>query len=229
MESPDEKLEAMRLLREAVTDVASPSRGSCAACRPRLPLCASCSTCSCRGRRKRRRSSTLRPICCMFPQLLHSRLVWKYCDRNSPPFPEHICATESRFPISISCPNCERVIPDEPSCLQFHAAKSDRLFQKGRTPITNETRDTVLSDIPGLPPTRALYPPGPYLNPAMYEWMWKNYSRFRRADVILVNTFYDIEKPVLDALRNQVIGSPGIQVSAHNSVPIFPCVMNSLS
>lgn len=47
----------------------------------------------------------------------------------------------------------------------------------------------------------------------MFEWMEKYLARFRRADVILINTFYDIERPVLDALRNQVIGSPDIQVS----------------
>ena len=71
----------------------------------------------------------------------------------------------------------------------------------------------VFSDIPGLPPTRALDLPGPYLNPPIFEWMEKYHLKFLHATVILVNTFYDIEKPVLDALRNQVIGSPDIQVS----------------
>lgn len=49
----------------------------------------------------------------------------------------------------------------------------------------------------------------------MYEWMRKYHLKFRRADVILINTFYDIEKPVLDTLRNEVIGTPDMQVSAN--------------
>jgi hypothetical protein len=50
----------------------------------------------------------------------------------------------------------------------------------------------------------------------MYAWMREYHLKFRRADVILINTFYDIEKPVLDTLRNEVIGTPDMQVSANN-------------
>ena len=125
---------------------------------------------------------------------------------------------EARFPISSSsCCNCHHVVPDELNCLRSVVAQSDRLFQEGRIPITRETRDTVFSDIPGLPPTRALDLSSPFVNPPIFEYMRKYVSWFRRAEVILVNTFYDIEKPVLDALLNQVIGSPDMKVSAHFS------------
>lgn len=82
--------------------------------------------------------------------------------------------------------------------------------------MTKETRDMILSDIPGLPPIHALDLPMPYLEPVMYAWMREYHLKFRRADVILINTFYDIEKPVLDTLRNEVIGTPDMQVSANN-------------
>ena len=120
------------------------------------------------------------------------------------------------FQFSIACCSCEDVVPDESCCLQ-----SNRLFDEGRLPITRERRDMVFPDIPGLSPIQALDFAVPYLMPAMYEWMRKYYSRFRRTDVILVNTFYDMEKPVLDALRNQVIGSPDMQVGDYNDVTIF--------
>lgn len=74
----------------------------------------------------------------------------------------------------------------------------------------------IVSDIPGLRPIHALDLPLPYVEPAMYEWMREYHLKFRRADVILINTFYDIEKPVLDTLRNEVIGTPDMQVSAGN-------------
>lgn len=91
--------------------------------------------------------------------------------------------------------------------------QSPWLFQKGRVPVTKETRDLVISDIPGLPPFRALDLPIPYLDAAMFEWMGKYHASYRHADVILVNTFYDIEKPILDALRSEVLGTPDVQVS----------------
>lgn len=71
----------------------------------------------------------------------------------------------------------------------------------------------IVTDIPGVPRLHALDFPSPYLNPVNYPNYLDHHRRFQRADVILVNSFYDIDKRALDALRNQVIGTPDVQVS----------------
>ncbi|KAG0558974.1 hypothetical protein KC19_10G069100 [Ceratodon purpureus] len=103
------------------------------------------------------------------------------------------------------------------------ALQSNRLFREGRTPITRETRDVVFSDIPGLPPISALDFPHTYLMAPVYDWFRKYHLTFQNADVILVNTFYDLEKPVLDALRNQVLGASDIQAGSIFEIgPLLP-------
>lgn len=103
------------------------------------------------------------------------------------------------------------------------ALQSLRLYQQGLVPITRENRDRVFSDIPGLPPTAALDLPTPFLKPAMYAWMQFRHAKFRTADVILLNTFHDIESGVLDALRSDVIGSPGVQAKSILDIgPLLP-------
>ena len=57
----------------------------------------------------------------------------------------------------------------------------------------------------------------------VYDWFRKYHLTFQNADVILVNTFYDLEKPVLDALRNQVLGASDIQVSVYNQSILSFC------
>lgn len=85
-----------------------------------------------------------------------------------------------------------------------------RLFREGRVPVTRETRELIFTEIPGLPPTLALDLPSPWLAATHYNFMRKHYERHPHADTILINTFYDIEKRVLDALRSRV-GLPNIK------------------
>lgn len=40
-----------------------------------------------------------------------------------------------------------------------------------------------------------------------------NDYRTGKADVLLCNSFYDLEKHVIDAVRKEVIGTPGVEVS----------------
>ena len=86
-------------------------------------------------------------------------------------------------------------------------------FANGLMPVSKENRDLIISDIPGLPPVWALDLPCPFLIDSMYEWMRVRHLKFRKADVILINTFYELEKAVLDALRNEVVGQPNLQVT----------------
>ena len=86
-------------------------------------------------------------------------------------------------------------------------------FAEGLLPISKENRDLIISDIPGLPPIPALELPDPFLVAGLFDWMQIRHKKFRKADVILVNTFYELEKPVLDALRNEVLGHPNMQVT----------------
>lgn len=72
----------------------------------------------------------------------------------------------------------------------------------------------IVTDIPGVPQLHALDFPSTYLHaPVDYAHYLDHHRSFQRADVILVNSFYDIDKPAVDALRNQVIGTPDVQVS----------------
>lgn len=108
------------------------------------------------------------------------------------------------------------------------ALQSNRLYQQGIVPIRRETRELILYDIPGLPPFSVLNLPSPFLSAQVYAWMRERHQSFRNADIILLNTFYDIEKPVLDALRNEVIGSPGLLVKCILDIgPLLPdCYVN---
>jgi hypothetical protein len=47
----------------------------------------------------------------------------------------------------------------------------------------------------------------------MYSWMTYHHYRLGRANVVLVNTFYDLEKQPIDAVRNEVLGTPYVKVS----------------
>ncbi|KAG0623188.1 hypothetical protein M758_3G155000 [Ceratodon purpureus] len=100
-----------------------------------------------------------------------------------------------------------------PACGASCALEASRLFQDGRLPITRDTRDMIFSDIPGLPPTRAMDLPAPLLEPsASLGEVQKRFSHVSQADVILINTCYALEKPVLDARsRNERVGSPDLQ------------------
>lgn len=73
-------------------------------------------------------------------------------------------------------------------------------------------RNMVFTDIPGLPPIPALDLFSSFMDPLMYKWMSRHYFACQNADVVLINTYYDLEKPVLDALRNEVIAAPDAQV-----------------
>lgn len=99
--------------------------------------------------------------------------------------------------------------------LPLHLLQASRLFQDGRLPITRDTRDMIFSDIPGLPPTGAMDLPAPLLEPsASLGEIQKSFAHISQADVILINTCYALEKPVLDARsRNERVGSPNLQVS----------------
>lgn len=52
-----------------------------------------------------------------------------------------------------------------------------------------------------------------YLFEDMHHWFKYNDNRCGKADVVLVNSFYDLEKRVIDAVRKEVIGTPTVQVS----------------
>jgi hypothetical protein len=94
--------------------------------------------------------------------------------------------------------------------------QSERLAYEGRLPITSrEARDTVISDVPGLPSAHPSDFPASFLNPVMYMYSWMKYHHYRlgRANLILVNTFYELEKPPIDAVRNEVLGTPYVKVS----------------
>jgi hypothetical protein len=92
--------------------------------------------------------------------------------------------------------------------------QAPRLFQDGRLPITRETRDKVVSGIPGLPPLWAMDLPSPVLETgASFSSMQTRYSHIRRADVIVLNTCCALEKAVLDARsRDEGVGTPDLQV-----------------
>jgi hypothetical protein len=47
----------------------------------------------------------------------------------------------------------------------------------------------------------------------MYSWMKYHHYRLGRANVILVKTFYELEKQPIDAVRNEVLATPYVEVS----------------
>lgn len=100
-------------------------------------------------------------------------------------------------------------------------------FAEGRLPVSKENRDLVLSDIPGCPPTPALDLPSPFLIPGMFDWLRSRHKKFRTADVILVNSFYELEKTVLDALRNEVLGRSPSFMQAKCILEIGPLLPES--
>ncbi|XP_024357189.1 mogroside I-E synthase [Physcomitrium patens] len=103
------------------------------------------------------------------------------------------------------------------------ALQTRRLYQEGRIPITREMRNMVFTDIPGLPPIPALDLFSSFMDPVMYKWMSRHYFACQNADVVLINTYYDLEKPVLDALRNEVIAAPDAQIKfIYDIGPLLP-------
>lgn len=81
----------------------------------------------------------------------------------------------------------------------------------------------IISDIPGLPPISALDLPSPFLISSLYNWMQQRNLTFRKVDVILINTFYELEKTVLDALRNDVLTLPDFQAKCILDIgPLLP-------
>jgi hypothetical protein len=99
--------------------------------------------------------------------------------------------------------------------IQFVLQSTNPAFAEGRFPVSKANRDLVLSDIPGCPPTPALDLPSPFLVPEMFDWLRSRHKKFRTADVILVNSFYELEKTVLDALRNEVLGRSPSYMQVH--------------
>ncbi|KAG0629975.1 hypothetical protein M758_1G143900 [Ceratodon purpureus] len=80
--------------------------------------------------------------------------------------------------------------------------QSERLAQEGRLPITSrEARDTAISDIPGLQPCHPSDLSGAFCNPTIYNWMKYHHYRLGRANVILVNSFYELESGMRSLAR----------------------------
>lgn len=77
----------------------------------------------------------------------------------------------------------------------------------------------VITDIPGLPPTRPMDLPTTFIHPAQFEWIHGHELRYPKSNVVLENSFYDLEKTVMDALRTEVIGTAGVEVC-----PISPTI-----
>lgn len=103
-------------------------------------------------------------------------------------------------------PNTNNIIPS--MCWQ-----SKRLHEEGAIPITAENFDSIISGIPGLPPIHAMNLPKSMKDPSFYKSMRLNHGRYAKSKVLLCNTFYALEKPVLDAFRNEVLGTDGVEVS----------------
>ncbi|KAG0612863.1 hypothetical protein M758_6G057900 [Ceratodon purpureus] len=114
-----------------------------------------------------------------------------------------------------------------PACWASCAMEAPRLFQDGRLPITRDTRDMIFADIPGLPPTRAMDLPAPLLEPsASLGEIQKSFAHISQADVILINTCYALEKPVLDARSgNEGVGSSDLQ--AKHFLDIGPLLLET--
>ena len=92
--------------------------------------------------------------------------------------------------------------------------QSERLAQEGRIPfISREVRDTIISDIPGLPAAHPSDFPASFSNPMIYSWIKYHHYRLGRANVILVNSFYELEKEPIGAVRNEVLATPYAKVS----------------
>ncbi|KAG0564621.1 hypothetical protein KC19_8G125900 [Ceratodon purpureus] len=89
--------------------------------------------------------------------------------------------------------------------------QSERLVREGRAPVTPENQDIPITDIPGLPPLQPGDLHSMYQTVESFEWAKYHEHRNRKADVIVANSFYDLEKHVIDAIRNKVMGTPGVQ------------------
>lgn len=92
-------------------------------------------------------------------------------------------------------------------------AQSERFAREGRVPVTPETQEIPITDIPGLPPLQPRDLPSMYLFAETYDWYSYHDNRNGKADLVLVNSFYDLEKQAMDGVRKEVIGTPGVQVS----------------
>lgn len=77
----------------------------------------------------------------------------------------------------------------------------------------------VITDIPGLPPTWPMDLSTTFINPKQFEWAHEHDLRFPKSNVVLDNSFYDLEKSAIDALRTEVIGTAGVEVC-----PISPTI-----
>ncbi|KAG0565988.1 hypothetical protein KC19_7G029400 [Ceratodon purpureus] len=96
------------------------------------------------------------------------------------------------------------------ACLSI-AIQSERLAREGRVPVTPDNEHIPITGIPGLPILQPVDLPTLFLFPESYEWMKYNDYRTGKADVLLCNSFYDLEKQVIDAVRKEVIGTPGVE------------------
>lgn len=77
----------------------------------------------------------------------------------------------------------------------------------------------VITDIPGLPTTMPRDLPTTLINPDSFKWIHEHQLRFPNSNVILDNSFYDLEKIAIDALRTEVLGTAGVEVC-----PISPTI-----
>lgn len=71
----------------------------------------------------------------------------------------------------------------------------------------------MITDIPGLPPLKPTELPSQFVVAEMHSWFKYHDHRNCKADVLLVNSFYELEKQAIDGIRNEVIGTPGVEVS----------------
>lgn len=77
----------------------------------------------------------------------------------------------------------------------------------------------VITDIPGLPPTMPMDLPKTLIEPETFKWINVQHLRFPKSNVILDNSFYDLEKTAIDALRTEFLGTAGVEVC-----PISPTI-----
>jgi len=91
------------------------------------------------------------------------------------------------------------------------ALQSERLYKEGRVPVTPENENTLITDIPGMPPLKPTELPSQFVYKQMHSWFMYHDHRNCKADVLLVNSFYELEKQAIDGIRNEVIGTPGVE------------------
>ena len=77
----------------------------------------------------------------------------------------------------------------------------------------------VITDIPGLPPTMPTELATTLIKPETFKYVHEHHLRFPKSNVILDNSFYDLEKVAIDAFRTEVLGTAGVEVC-----PISPTI-----